>query len=144
MSGVLLIVDLTALPWHHYALNIDTKGLDLKLPTFSLDRTAVQAPHAFLGVAALLLAAVMVVLVALSTLRQLGSRFETLHLIIGPAVFGLLAAKAMVADYLGAGAWLGLLLGAMLAYGGFRVSQEAGRGTGAPTGRRAGGAAGPG
>lgn len=139
MSGVLLIVDLLALPWHHYfCCNVDTTGLNLDLPTFKLDRTAVQSPHASLGFAAVALAALMVVLVGITTARQLRPRLENLQLILGPAVLGLLAAKALVADYLGAGAWLGLVLGAVLAYGGFRVSQEAGRRDQRPGARRPG------
>lgn len=135
MAGVLLIVDLLALPWHHYEVKVDTKGLNLHLPTFELDRTAVQSPHPSLGFAAIGLAALMVLLVAVTSARQF-RRYEHLQLLIGPTVFGLLAAKALVADYLGTGAWLGLLLGAVLAYGGFRVSQEAGRRDGRKAPRR--------
>lgn len=136
MAGVLLIVDLLALPWHHYAVTVDTRGLDLRLPSFRLDRTAVQAPHPALGFGAVILAGVMVLLVAVTTIHALRPRLEHLQLVLGPAVLGLLAAKAVSADFLGTGAWLGLLLGAVLAYGGFRVSQEAARRDGATRGGR--------
>jgi hypothetical protein len=135
MAGVLLIVDLLALPWHHYAVKVDTKGLNIQLPTFELDRTAVQSPHPSLGFGAVALAGLMVALVLVTTVERF-RRLEHLQLLIGPTVFGLLAAKALVADYLGSGAWLGLLLGAVLAYGGFRVSQEAGGRDARPVRRR--------
>jgi hypothetical protein len=50
---------------------------------------------------------------------------QQLPLIAAPAVFGLLVAKLAVnRDYLGYGAWIGVVLAAIFAYGGVLLSKE--------------------
>lgn len=126
VAGILLIADLVLLPWHHYALNVNTGDLPIELPTFALDRTGVESPDAQLGIGALVLAGVMVVQLLAAKATSAVPKWAFLHLIVGPAAFGLLAAKLLSDDqFLGAGAWLGQLLGAALALGGYFFSQEA-------------------
>lgn len=126
VAGTLLVVDLLVLPWHHYFVNVDTPNLGIELPTFSYDRTGVQTPNAGFGIAALVLALAMVGQVAAAKFRPAVPRMGSVHLVLGPAVFGLLLAKMLTDDnFLGMGAWLGLLLGAAVAVGGYLLSQEA-------------------
>lgn len=122
----MLIADLVLLPWHHYALNVDTGGLPITLPSFALDRTGVESPDAQLGIGALLLAGLMVMHVLAAKASSAVPRLAFLHLIVGPGALGLLVAKLLSDDeFLGPGAWLGVLFGAALALGGYLVSQEA-------------------
>lgn len=126
VAGTLLIADLVLLPWHHYALNLNTGDLPLELPTFALDRTGVQSPDSQLGIGALVLTGLMVVQLLAAKATSAVPKLAFLHLIVGPAAFGLLAAKLLSDDqFLGAGAWLGQLLGAAVALGGYFFSQEA-------------------
>jgi hypothetical protein len=122
-AGVLLILDLLAFPWH----KITVAGI------ISVNRTGIQSPNSFYGILALLLVIVMVVQVAVSKLStaklpDLPIPWSQVHLIAGIAVFALLLLKLLVeTSYLGFGAFLGLLLGAGVAFGGFTISQEARR-----------------
>lgn len=126
VAGILLVADLLLLPWHHYALNVDVGNLGIELPRFSFDRNGVQSPNAILGIAALVLAALMVVQVLAAKASPAMPKLGQLHLIAGPAVLGLLLAKLFSNDdFLGSGAWLGVLLGIALAVGGYLLSQEA-------------------
>jgi hypothetical protein len=119
-AGLLLVIDLLFLPWHH----ITVRGL------LSASRTGVQSPNSFYGVLALLLALVMVAQVVVSKLTaaklpDIPVPWAQVHLIAGIAVFALLLLKLLVeTSYLGFGAFLGLIFSAALAFGGFTVSQE--------------------
>src|SRR5947209_6915225 len=65
VGGSLLVVDLLAVPWRHIHVGApklpNIPGLPaVTVPGFTLDRLALQAPGAGLGMAALLLAALLV------------------------------------------------------------------------------------
>lgn len=127
-TGVLLIIDLVALPWHHVSL-----GRLSELTGVSVNRTAIQSPHGVYGWLALLLALVMVaqIVVARFTtakLPEIPVPWAQVHLVAGVVTLALLLLKLVVeTNYLGFGCFLGLLLAAGLAFGGFTVSQEARR-----------------
>ena len=122
-AGVLLILDLLVFPWH----KITVAGI------LSVSRTGIQSPNSFYGVLALILVVVMVLQVGLSRLTSvkvpdLPMPWSQVHLIAGVAVFALLLLKLLVeTSYLGFGAYLGVLAGAAVAFGGFTISQEARR-----------------
>ncbi len=123
VAAALLAVDLGALPWHRYRL--DTGSLGLDLPSFHLERTGVQSPHAVFGIAAGVLAAAMAVHVVATKVVPGLPRLEQLHLVAGAVVLGLLLAKLLAErELLAVGAWLGVALGAAMAYGGFALSQD--------------------
>jgi hypothetical protein len=125
-AGVLLILDLLVLPWHHFSLNVDLERFGIDVPSFTFDRRGVQNPQAFFGIAAVVVAAAMVLHILARKVRAGVPRYEQLHLIAGPVAFGLLVAKLLANDaFLGVGAWVGTGLAAVLAFGGFLISQEA-------------------
>lgn len=127
VMGLLLVGDLLLLPWHHFAIDVSAaKSLGVTLPSFSYDRNGAQAPHAYFGIAALILAAGMVIQIVATKVSAAVPRLSQIHLIAGSAILGLLLAKLLSNDqFLGAGAYVGVLLGAGLAFGGFLLSQEA-------------------
>jgi hypothetical protein len=120
IAGVLLIIDLLILPWH----NIELGGL------VDVNRTGVQSPNAFYGVLALLLAIVMVgqivaAKVANVKLPDLPIGWGQVHMIAGILVFALLLLKLVVeTNFLGFGSYLGVILGAAVAFGGFSINKE--------------------
>jgi len=122
-AGLLLVIDLLILPWHHFTV----RGI------LSVSRTGVQSPNSFYGVLAMLLALVMVAQVVVSKLTtaklpDIPVPWAQVHLIAGIAVLALLLLKLLVeTSYLGFGAFLGLILAAALAFGGFTINQEAQR-----------------
>lgn len=124
-AGLLLIIDLLFLPWHKIDLGGGLLGISV-----SVKRTGVQSPNAFYGVLALIIALVMVaqIVVAKFTtakLPVLPIPWSRVHLIAGAAAFVLLLIKLIVeTDFLSFGAYLGILLGAALAFGGFTISKE--------------------
>lgn len=125
VAGALLVADLLVLPWHHYFVDVGTPDIGIELPTFTYDRTGVQTPNPGLGIAALVLTAAMVLQVLVTKVRPTIPKWPSFHLVVGPAALGLLVAKVLVDDnFLGAGAWLGLLLGLGVAVGGYLLSQE--------------------
>jgi len=115
-AGALLIIDLLFLAWH-------------KVGNFSLQ--AIEDPNGFYGVMALLVTIVMVGLliakVANAKLPNLPAPLSQILMIAGILVFVLLFLKLIVeTTALGIGAYLGILLGAALAFGGYSISKEAG------------------
>lgn len=125
IAGVLLIIDLLFLPWHRIKIG-SVLGVDVP----SVERTGVQSPNGGYGVLALIVVIVMVaqIIAAKFTNAKLPNPpvpWERVHLIAGAVVAGLLILKLLVeTDFLGIGAWLGVLLGAAVAYGGFMISKE--------------------
>ena len=124
-AGVLLGADLLILPWHHYSLDLSAERFGVHVPSFRIDRTGVQDPYALLGIAALVVATVMVV-------HTVGAKLTPalppgqLHLVAGAVVLGLVVAKLLANnEFLGVGAYVGTALAAGLAYGGFVLSKEA-------------------
>lgn len=120
VSGTVLAFDLLFLPWHRFDLGIVV-----------VPRTAVQWPFALLGVPALLLSLAMVSVVLLgrasdaSLPAALAGWPRVLHP-AGLAVVTLLVVKMLVlTSPLGYGAYGGLLLAGLLAYGGHLVRREA-------------------
>lgn len=118
-AGVVLLIDLLFLPWH----NID-------LGLFSVSRTAVESPKAFWGVLAMLITAAMIAVVVLSRftsvkLPDLPVPWGDAMFFAGVAVAALLLLKLVLeTDFLGFGAWLGILLAGAVAYGGFLMRNE--------------------
>ncbi len=120
VAGLLLIIDLLFLPWHHIDLGV----------LGSADRKGVQSPNSFYGVLALLLAIVMVGQIAATKLANaklpaLPIGWGQVHMIAGIAILVLLLLKLVVeTDFLGFGAYLGILLAAAIAFGGFSINKE--------------------
>lgn len=127
-AGALLVLDLLFFPWH----NISVGGI------LHVSRTGVQSPNGFYGVLALLLVVVMVAQVVVSKLTaaklpEIPLPWSQVHLIAGIAVLALLLLKLLVeTNFLGFGAFLGLILAAALAFGGYTISREAPSGAGGP------------
>jgi hypothetical protein len=125
VAGALLVLDLALAPWHHITLSADLAQFGIEVPSVAYDRKAIQDPQSFFGRAALVIAAAMVLQVVAAKLVTAVPRWEQVHLLAGPAVLGLLIAKLIANhEFLGLGAWAGLVLAAILAYGGFILSQE--------------------
>jgi hypothetical protein len=131
VAGVLLALDLLFLPWHHFSLNLERFGVGLT-GTVTINRTGVQPPKASLGILALVLALALVVYAAADgvarsrlapTARFYWDRFPA---VAGPFVLVLLLFKlGLDADFIGIGAWLALVCGLALAYGGFTIGRDA-------------------
>ena len=119
IAGVLLIIDLLFFPWHKY-------------PTLlgGVSRSGIQSPDSFYGVLALLVTVVMVaqiiaVKLANATLPDMPIPWGQVHLIAGVVVFVLLLLKLIVdTDFLGFGSYLGVLLAAALAFGGYTINRS--------------------
>ena len=122
-AGVVLLVDLLFLPWHHVEVGFGTF-------TASADRTAIESPDAAIGWLAVLLTAAMVAHIVLVRftdvqLPELGLPWSQISMIGGFATLAALLLKLLAeTDYLGYGAWVGLALGAAMAYGGFLHEHE--------------------
>ena len=131
VAGALLVLDLLALPWHSFGVDVsELEQFGIQLPGFDLQRRAVQDPQAFFGIASAVLAGLMVLQVVACKLGFL-PRVEQVHLVAGAVTLGLVVAKLMANnDFLAIGAYLGVALAAALAYGGFVLSQETATGTG--------------
>ena len=120
-AGILLVIDLLFFPWHKIDLGI-----------VSVSRSAIESPNEFWAIVALLLTVAMVVVVVLTRftttrLPDLPVPWSQAMFIAGVAVLALLLIKLLVeTDLLGFGAWLGILLGAAVAYGGYLMRREAG------------------
>lgn len=125
-AGLLLVIDLLFLPWHKIDLGI-----------VDVSRTGVQSPNSLWGVLALLVTIAMIAAVVVSrfttaTLPKLPVPWSQAMFLAGVLVFALLLLKLVIeTDFLGFGAYLGVLLGAAVAFGGFTMRKEA-AGTAAP------------
>ena len=123
VAGVLLIIDLLFLPWHSIDLGVSIPGVDLT-------RSGVQSPNGGYGVLALLLTIVMVgqiiaAKIAGANLPSPPVPWSQVHAVAGAAVAILLVLKLVVeTDSLGFGAYLGVLLGLAVAYGGYAIKQQ--------------------
>jgi hypothetical protein len=123
VGGLLLIVDLVLVPWH----SVDLGGLDID---FDTTRTGIEAPNPGYGVAAVILTAIMLAQIVLSGLMGVrlpapGLPWSQVHLIVGVFVAVVLAIKLFrETEFLGFGAYSGVLAGVLVAYGGWRISQE--------------------
>lgn len=120
-AGILLAITLLFLPWHK---------VDIGFGLGDVSRKAVQSPNSFYGVLALLLT---IAVVAVVLVRKLTSaNLPDLPVAWGQAIFidtivveALLLLKLIVeTDFLGFGAWVALILGGAMVYGGFLVSKE--------------------
>ena len=121
-AGIILIIDLLFLPWH---------SVDLGFAEVS--RSGIESPNSFYGILALIIAILMVVVVVMQAmaadkLPDLPVPYGRALFIAGVVTFALLLLKLVVeTDFLGFGAWLGLICAAALAYGGFTMNSDAGR-----------------
>ncbi len=128
LAGVLLIIDLLFLPWHSFDVPAIADGLGV-----DSTRSGVQSPNAFYGIVALILALVMVVQIVLDKLTavelpKLPVPWSQVHSFAGITVALMLLIKLIAeTDVLGFGAFLGVLLGLALAYGGYAIGQAYGR-----------------
>ena len=119
-AGIVLLIDLLLLPWH-----------DVDLGFASATRTAIQSPNGFWGLIALLLTAAVVGVTLVRALKPETSLPE-IPISWNQAVFYACVAIAAVlllklvieTDFLGFGAYLGVLLAGGVAYGGFLKFQE--------------------
>ncbi len=123
-AGAVLLVDLFFFPWHKYPPAL------LFLGATKLTRTGIQSPHALQGTLALLVTVAMVAQILMarspSTVRA-NPALVRLQPVAGMAVLALLAWKlAIDTAYLSVGAYLGILLGGLVAYGGLMVNKDAG------------------
>ena len=119
IAGALLVIDLLFLPWHDFGNQF-----------IRITRTGTQTPNSFWGVMALVVTAAMVALVVVS--RFTTAKTPQLPVPTGQAMFvaGIVVAAllflkiAVETSSLGIGAWLGLLLGGAVAYGGSLMRKE--------------------
>jgi hypothetical protein len=120
IAGGFLLLDLVFFPWHRLPNFVSFLGGD---PT----RTALQAPNALQGTIAFLVTVGMVAQVVLTryTNQKVNPRLVRLQPPAGMAVLGLLAWKlSLETSHLSVGAYLGIPLAVLLAYGGLQMSRE--------------------
>ena len=120
-AGIALVIDLLFLPWHQVDFGV-----------LKISRSGIESPNAIWGVLAMLVAAAVVAVVIVRRLTsadvpELPVPLEQALFIAGVVVAALLGLKLLLeTDALGFGAFLGVLLAAGMAYGGFLVRKEAG------------------
>lgn len=140
--GIVLLITLLFLPWHHIEFCVSILGDETCSDT--INRTAVQSPNAFWGWLALLLTlAIIGVLIAD---RVAGATLPELPIPWHQAIFYgciatlvLLLLKLVVeTSELGFGSFLALILAAGMTYGGFLIFKD--EGAGASAGGGGGGA----
>lgn len=120
-AGILLVLDLLLFPWHKIDLGI-----------VSVSRSGIESPNSLWGILAMLVALAMVAVVVVT--RFTSTNMPDLPIPLGQAMFfagiavaALLFIKLIVeTDFLGFGAYLGILLGGAMAYGGFLYRKEVG------------------
>ena len=123
LAGLFLIFDLIVLPW--YKINVETlSGIR------SASATGIDDPNGGFGVVAVLLCIVLAGQILLSKftkvqLPRLSVPWWKVHLYGGYVVAALMVLKLLAkTDSLAIGAILGLVAGAAVAYGGFKISKE--------------------
>lgn len=120
-AGIVLVLDLLLFPWHKIDLGI-----------VSVSRSGIESPNGFWGILAMLVAIAMVAVVVVTrltsaTMPDLPIPLGQAMFFAGIAVVVLLFIKLILeTSFLGFGAYLGLLLGGTVAYGGFLMRKEAG------------------
>ena len=123
IAGGLLVIDLLFLPWH--SITVPFIG--------SVNRNGISSPNGFLGFLAALAAAAMVAQIVLSRftsakLPDLPVPWPRAHMLGGLVVVALLLLKLILqTDFLSFGAYLGIVVAAGLAFGGYTVNQESSR-----------------
>jgi hypothetical protein len=119
VAGGLLLLSLLSFPWHRVSVG----GLG------TVRRTGLQEPNALQGTLAFLIAAAMVAQVVMTrfTNQKVNPALTRLQPAAGLAVVGLLAWKlAAETSYLSVGAYLGILLAGVMAYGAFLMTKDSG------------------
>ena len=123
-----LVIDLLFFPWHKIDLDFGPLG------SSSSSRSGIQSPNSFWGVLALLLAIAIVAVVVMRRLTT--AKLPDLPIAWGDALFYAAIATLVLlfikliaeTDFLGFGAYLGLLLSAGAVYGGYATKQADGQG----------------
>jgi len=124
VAGVLLILDLTILPWHRFQGTVLGTRVDVA-------RAGIESPNGGYGVFAVLLTLVMVLQVVASRftkaqLPQPAVGWPRVHLYVGAGVAIVVLLKLFAeTDALSIGAYLGILLAGAVWYGGFLISRAA-------------------
>jgi hypothetical protein len=124
-AGILLIIDLLFFPWHH--VSVSFRGFTVA----TVNRTGLQSPRGYLGILAFIITIAMVAQIVLAKLTsvklpEISMPWSQAQLIGGFTVLGLLVLKLVLkTDFLGFGAWLGIILAGAVAYGAFMVHREA-------------------
>lgn len=126
VAGILLICDLVLLPWH----SVDIGDLEI---AFDPTRSGIEEPNGGYGVAAVIFATVMIVQIVVARLTPVRLPDPPLvpwwqvHLIAGIFVAVVLVIKLVKeTEFLGYGAYSGVLAALLVAYGGYRIAQEPG------------------
>jgi hypothetical protein len=122
VAGGLLLVCLAFFPWHRAVVSSFFGNGTLK-------RTALQSPNSLQGTLAFLITVAMVAQIVMTryTNQKVNPALARLQAPAGLAVLGILAWKlASETLYLSVGAYLGMVLAAALAYGGFMMAREGG------------------
>jgi hypothetical protein len=122
-TGILLLIDLLFLPWHH--ISVSFGGFSV-----SKSYSAISGTGQFWGVLAILLTLAVVVVLALVKFSTV--KLPELPVPLNQAIFYASIATLVLlvikliskTDYLGFGAYLGILLAAGMTYGGFLKSKE--------------------
>ncbi len=121
LAGGFLLLSLIFFPWHRYPSAV------LLLGGIDPTRTALQTPNALQGTLAFLVTVGMVAQVIMSrfTNQKVNPGLVRLQPAAGMAVLAMLAWKlATDTSYLSVGAYLGMALAVILAYGGLTMSRE--------------------
>jgi hypothetical protein len=122
IAGLILIIDLLFLPWHKVSTVVFGQ-------TISGTASAIESPNGFYGVLALILTIVLVgvILARLGGVKlpDLPAPLGQIIMIVGIVIFVLLLIKLLAeTDFLGFGAYLGILLGAAVAFGAYSINKE--------------------
>jgi hypothetical protein len=129
-TGIVLLIDLLFFPWHH--ISIDFGGV----LSVSKNYSALSGTNQFWGFLALLVTIAIVGVVIATKLAN--AKLPALPIPLNQAVFFasiavlvlLLIKLVLKTDYLGFGAYFGILLAAGQVYGGFLKSKEPAESTG--------------